>query len=69
MGTKHEVHVHLVWGTSRRKPTLSAEIEAEIYKAIETKCIDLRCPSRAMGGTSHIRNQKRHHEPELSSPN
>jgi putative transposase len=31
---------------------VSAEIEAELYRAIETKCVDLRCPPRAIGGTT-----------------
>jgi putative transposase len=52
MGTKHEVYVHLVWATRERAPILRGEIETEIYRAIETKCLDLRCPPRAIGGTS-----------------
>jgi putative transposase len=31
---------------------VSAEIEAELYRAIGTKCVDLRCPPRAIGGTT-----------------
>ncbi len=66
MESKYEVHVHLVWATWKRRPMVSAEIEAELYRAIGTKCVELRCPARAIGGTTdHVHLLARLH-PSIS---
>jgi putative transposase len=45
---------------------VSAEIEAELYRAIGTKCVELRCPARAIGGTTdHVHLLARLH-PSIS---
>jgi putative transposase len=66
MGSKLEIYLHLVWGTWRRRPMVSDEIEAELYRAIGTKCVELRCSPCAIGGTAdHVHLLSRLH-PSIS---
>jgi putative transposase len=54
MGTRarHEVFVHLVWGTLGRAPAITTATEGELHRVIGAKCGELGCPPRAIGGTA-----------------
>jgi putative transposase len=54
MGTRarHEVFVHLVWGTLGRAPVITAATEGELHRVIGAKCGELGCTLRAIGGTA-----------------
>src|SRR5205085_5081854 len=51
MPNKTELVVHLVWATWNRQPVITGDVEAVVFRAIDAKCIDLRCPPHAIGGT------------------
>jgi REP element-mobilizing transposase RayT len=62
MSSKIEIYVHLVWGTWRRRPIISPELEPEIHRVIESKCVGLRCLPLAIGGTAdHVHLLSRLH--------
>jgi REP element-mobilizing transposase RayT len=52
MSSKIEIHVHVVWGTWKRRAIISPEVEPEIYRVIGSKCVELRCLPLAIGGTA-----------------
>jgi putative transposase len=57
---------HLVWGTKRRRPLITVDLEQGIYRAIEAKCFELGCAPRAIGGTTdHVHLLSRIH-PSIS---
>jgi putative transposase len=57
---------HLVWGTKRRRPLITVDVEQGIYRAIEAKCFELGCAPRAIGGTAeHVHRLSRIH-PSIS---
>ncbi len=45
-----QLYLHCVWGTWDRLPLVVSEIEQAVYTAILTKCADLHCEPRAVGG-------------------
>jgi|SRR5438067_12925851 len=51
-GNRVELYVHLVWGTSRRRPLITASIRADLFGLIAAKTVELRCVPCAIGGTS-----------------
>ena len=54
MGTRarHEVFVHLVWGTLGRAQVITPATEGELHRVIGAKCSGLGCAVRAIGGTA-----------------
>ena len=48
--SKAEIYLHFVWGTWRREPMVTPEIERAIYRCIEMECGRLRCAVLAVGG-------------------
>ncbi|GAC1602270.1 MAG: IS200/IS605 family transposase [Myxococcales bacterium] len=66
MGSKVELFAHIVWGTKRRRPLITIDLEPGIYRAIEAKCFELGCAPRAIGGTAdHVHVLSRIH-PSIS---
>jgi REP element-mobilizing transposase RayT len=49
--TRVELYVHLVWGTFRRRPLISADIEADVFRVVAAKSLELHCVPCAIGGT------------------
>ena len=49
--TRVELYVHLVWGTFGRQPLISVAVEAELFRVIAAKSLDLGCAPCAIGGT------------------
>jgi hypothetical protein len=58
MSSKIEIHVHLVWGTWRRQPIISRELDPELYRLIGTKCVSL---DDVPAVERYVREQKQHH--------
>src|ERR1700694_2199190 len=48
-----ELYVHLVWGTYRRQPSISAAMEADLFRVIAAKSVELGCAPCAIGGTDY----------------
>ena len=46
-----DISVHLIWGTWRRLPLISREMEPLLFQAVESKCAELGSWARAVGGT------------------
>jgi putative transposase len=46
-----ELYVHLVSGTYRRQPLISAAMEADLFRIIAAKSVELGCAPCAIGGT------------------
>jgi REP element-mobilizing transposase RayT len=62
VGNKLELFAHLVWGTKRRRPLITVDVERGIYSAVEAKCFELGCVPRAIGGTAdHVHLLSRIH--------
>ena len=49
--TQVELYVHLVWGTFRRRPLISADLEADLFRVVTAKSLELHCVPCAIGGT------------------
>ena len=44
--TRVELYVHLVWGTFRRRPLISADLEADLFRVVTAKSLELiACPA------------------------
>jgi REP element-mobilizing transposase RayT len=66
VGSRFEMFAHLVWGTKRRRPLITVDVEQGIYRAVEAKCFELGCAPRAIGGTAdHVHLLSRIH-PSIS---
>jgi REP element-mobilizing transposase RayT len=50
-----QLYLHLVWATLERQPTLTAEIETDVYRCIRATGERLKATVLAVGGTdNHI---------------
>ena len=66
MGSRVELFAHLVWGTKRRRPLITVDLEQGIYRAVEAKCFEFGCAPPAIGGTAdHVHLLSRIH-PSIS---
>jgi len=45
-----QMYVHLVWGTWKRLPIVTDDLEPRLYAQIASKCHELKCRSIAIGG-------------------
>lgn len=45
-----QLYLHCVWATWDRLPLITSQIEAQIYAAIQAKCVELKCNVVAIGG-------------------
>src|SRR5205823_2487053 len=45
-----ELYLHCVWATWDRLPLVTPEVEPQIYAAIASKCMELKCYVLAIGG-------------------
>jgi len=48
--SKVQMYFHLVWGTWRRQPLVTPEIEREVYRCIEAEVRKSKCVPVAIGG-------------------
>src|SRR3954467_5778890 len=49
---KLAVYIHFVWGTWDRQPVITASIERDLHRGIESLCLEAGCPALAVGGTA-----------------
>jgi putative transposase len=50
-GIKLTIHVHLVWATWERAPLITATIERDLYRIIESEAREQGCSVIALNGT------------------
>ena len=50
--SKAEIYFHFVWATKQRLPTLTPEIEREVYRCIQGEAQTLGCDVLALNGMS-----------------
>ena len=48
--SKAEIYLHFVWGTLRRLPLVSENIERDIYRCVGDQATKLQCVVLAIGG-------------------